>query len=434
VTFEYHGVPPSVFGALAEGGGGPEALSLLAAAQYSKHQLLLERVLHREDAVNHGQQKLTSRGYDLLAEVQRCDPEAAGVVIRHPSVAAWAARTLKASRNGSGADAEPHGLCAIAAAAAIRVRLPAQIEVPVSGGLVMLPSLGAAAASGDHAVVRVTATGAYIESGGGRAQVPPDPHQDAPGWSGLRRITVGRLDVLMDDLDPFRMPAVPDLASRQSAAQAAMWAAAFHGAWPLLDQHHPAIATEVAALVKVVVPRRPATQDMVSSSSPETFGGVAMSQPTGRRALAVTLAHEVQHIKLSALLDVVTLTRPDGGRRFYAPWRDDPRPVNGLLQGAYAFLGVARFWRGQRDLEHGAAGIEAHAQYARWRAATALAATTLSSSGQLTRAGTEFVNGIQRTLTAWMAEPVPDEARELARRQAEQHRDRWVSANGPIPA
>jgi uncharacterized protein len=432
VTLGYHGLPASVFGAIAEGGGGAEALSLLAAAQYSKHQLLLARTLRIQDT--DGQRALTSRGYDLLAEAQRCDPEAAGVVIRHPSVAAWAARALRASRNGAGADAEPHGLCAVAAAAAIRARLPAQIEVPASGGLVMLPSLGAAVAVGDHAVVRVTAPGAYVESGGGRVQVPPDPHRDAPGWSGLRRISAGRFDVLIDDLDRFRMPAVPDLASRQSAAQAAMWGAVFHEAWSLLELHHPAIATEVAALVKVVVPRRPASQGVVSSTSPETFGAVAMSPPTDQCAVAVTLAHEVQHIKLSALLDVVTLTRPDHGRLFYAPWRDDPRPADGLLQGAYAFLGVARFWRRQRDLEHGAAGIEAHAQYARWRTATALTTRTLSSCGQLTQAGTEFVNGIQRTLTAWMADPVPDEARELARHQAEQHRDRWVSANGPIPA
>jgi hypothetical protein len=32
----------------------------------------------------------------------------------------------------------------------------------------------------------------------------------------------------------------------------------------------------------------------------------------------------------------------------YAPWRSGPRPLNGLLQGAYAFLGVSGFWRQQR--------------------------------------------------------------------------------------
>ena len=30
----------------------------------------------------------------------------------------------------------------------------------------------------------------------------------------------------------------------------------------------------------------------------------------------------------------------------YVPWRDDPRPASGLLQGVYAHLGIARFRRG----------------------------------------------------------------------------------------
>src|SRR5581483_603165 len=60
---------------------------------------------------------------------------------------------------------------------------------------------------------------------------------------------------------------------------------------------------------------------------------------------AVTLAHELQHLKLGALLDIVTLALPDDGRRYYAPWRDDPRPLGGLLQGAYAYFGVSGFWR-----------------------------------------------------------------------------------------
>jgi HEXXH motif-containing protein len=158
-----------------------------------------------------------------------------------------------------------------------------------------------------------------------------------------------------------------------------------------------------------------------------------MSQPPDPCTLAVTLTHELQHIKLSALLDVITLTRPDDGRRFYAPWRDDPRPVDALLQGAYAFLGVSGFWRRQRFQEDGAARIRAHAEYARWRAATALATGTLRSSGSLTWPGMEFVQGMARTLKTWMSEPVPEKARALAWQQDEQHRDRWQRVHGPIP-
>jgi uncharacterized protein len=430
-----HSVPRPLFAAISEGGGGAEAIGLLAVAQHSKQLLMLGGLLSEARAADQGQWPLLSRGYDLLADAQHHNPAAANLVIRYPSVGAWAMRTLRALRGRPALPgAEPVRLCAVAAAAAIRAGLPVEIEVPVHEGAVVLPSLGAAAADGRRAVVRNRAAGAEVESAGRLVEIPPDPHQDAPGWKGLRRIRVGSLDAVVDDLDPFRMPALPDVAGRLGRVQADTLTATFGQAWPLLDRHHPAVAAEVAAAVKVIVPRDIPSQGVVSSSSPETFGAVAMSPPPDGCALAETLAHEVQHVKLSALIDVVPLTEPDDGRRFYAPWRDDPRPADGLLQGAYAYLGVSGFWRRQRLQEDGAARLRADSEYARWRAATALAAGALSSSGNLTPDGLEFVRGMTRTLEPWLADPVPEQARVLARQQADLHRRRWESANGPIPA
>jgi HEXXH motif-containing protein len=428
-------MPASLFDAMAEGGGGAGAVRELAAMQRSKHMLMLRGVLTEARAADHDQWALVSRGYDLLANAQNHDPTAADAVITHSSVGAWAKRTLRAllRRDEALAGAEPGLMCAVAAAAAIRARLPAQIEVPVRHGTIMLPSLGAAAVDGDHAVVRSSAAGGQVDSAARRVEIPSDPHQDAPGWEGLRRLRVGSFDVLVDDLDPFRMPAVPDLATRLSAAHADTLVAAFGQAWPLLDRHHPGIAAEAAALVKVIVPREVPASGVVSSSSPETFGAVAMSLPTDGRALAETLAHEVQHVKLSALSDAVELTKPDDGSRFYAPWREDPRPADALLQGAYAYLGVTGFWLRQRLHEDDAARVQADMEYERWRVAAALATGMLRSSGRLTRQGSEFVQGMRRTLDSWRGEPVPDQARMLARQEAERHRRRWEAVNGPIP-
>jgi HEXXH motif-containing protein len=436
VIFQHHGVPESLFKEIASGAGGAEAVEDLAAAQHSKRKFLLWQVLMQARESDPDQWRLASQGYDLLADAQQFDPAAADMVIMHSSVGAWAARTLRALLRPDDAlpGAEPGVMCTVAAAAAIRARLPAQIEVPVRQGTVMLPSLGAAALDGDRAIVRSTVASARVDSATRQVEIPPDMHRDAPGWKGLRRVTVGPFDAIVDDLDPFRMPAVPDLAGRLSAADAAAWAAAFREAWPLLDRHDSGIAAEIAAAIKAIVPRNVQANGLVSSSSPETFGAVAMSRPPDACALAESLAHEVQHVKLSALQDVVMLTEPDDGRRFYAPWRDDPRPIAGLLQGAYAFLGVAGFWRCQRHHEDGAAGIRAHAAYARWRAATAFAISTLGSSGRLTEPGEEFVRGMARTLNTWMAEPVPEQAHALARLQNEHHLDRWRSAHGPVLA
>jgi HEXXH motif-containing protein len=437
VILQYHRVPQPLFDEIAAGGGGTEAVDALAAGQRSKRKILLAGVPGAARAASPDQRRLASLGYDLLAEAQLYDSAAADVVISYPSVGAWARRTVRGLLRPDAAlpGAEPDLMCAVAAAAAIRARLPAQIEVPVRRGVVMLPSLGAAAADGERAVVRSTAAGAEVYSASRRVEIPADPHRDAGGWTGLRRVTAGPLDALVDDLDPFRMPAVQDLASRLDAAQADLWAAAFRQAWAMLHQHHRATAVEVAAAVKVIVPRDVPPLGVVSSSSPDTFGAVAMSQPYDGCALAETLAHEVQHLKLSALIDVVKLTEPDNGSSFYAPWRDDPRPADGLLQGIYAYLGVSGFWRLQRLHEHGDARMRADARYVRWRDAAATAAETLRSSGRLTPAGSRFVEVIVRTLSGWGAKDrVPEQAHTLARQIAEQHRRRWESVNRrPIP-
>jgi uncharacterized protein len=164
-------------------------------------------------------------------------------------------------------------------------------------------------------------------------------------------------------------------------------------------------------------------------TSHENFGAVGMSLPSDALTAAVTLAHEVQHAKLTALLDQVTMTRHDDGRRFYAPWRSDPRPVSGLLQGAYAYLGVSGFWRRQRHVETGNRAILAHAEFARWCKAAEGVARTLRESGALTREGNTFVAGMLTTLQSWNAESVPLQALEIAKRNAAEHVRHWQLRN-----
>jgi HEXXH motif-containing protein len=293
----------------------------------------------------------------------------------------------------------------------------------------VLPSLGTAQVSSGPAVLRTAGGTAEIASEAGRVRVPADPHHDGRGWLAVRRISIGSLSVLVDDSDPFRMPAVPDLAPRLDGPEVGEWEAAFQSAWSLLTRHHPDVAEEAATAIRVIVPIARPPHGQRSSSSAETFGAIALSQPRDVSLLAETMIHEVQHLKLCALADLVALTRRDDGRRFYAPWRDDPRPASGLLQGAYAYLGVSRFWRQQRHLAQGEAWIRAHAEFARWRSAASMATSTLTASGQLTETGEEFVRGMAQTLRAWQDERVPEESRALARREADEHLARWTSAH-----
>jgi len=419
MSIEPHGMPRNQFMALAQLGGNTEAIEALVAAQHSKHMILLYGVKEAAQPDD----RLAVAGYELLAEVQRSDPGAAAEVIRHPSVGAWALHTLRGDQLLPWA--RPSGLAAVAAAAVIRAGMDLEIEVPVSNGSVLLPSLGIAAASGDTAMVR---TGAK-EICSGDLRVPLRCGE--PGWRGLRHVQAGPLKVLIDDVDPFRMPATDgEPTGRLTQRQLAELAGTLNDAWGLLD---PASAAEIAALVRVIVPYHAPADGFVSTTSPLTFGTIALSQPPDRYTCAETLIHEAQHLKLCALLDLVRLTYPDDGRRYYAPWRDDPRPASGLIQGVYAFLGVTGFWRRQRTTATGTS-IEqrADAEFARWRDCSALAARTLLASGQLTSAGHDFVTEIAELLEAWQAEHVSERARGIARRKANLHKERWQSSYGHV--
>jgi len=435
MTRHFHSVPRQVFDELGDGGGGSGAVRVLASGQYSKHLHLLRGVLDTALETGHDHAASAQAGYHLLADVQRHDPAAVHAVISYPSVGAWALRTLRALRGGPAmAGAEPDGLTAVAAAAAIRAGFPAEIEVPSVGGLVALPSLGAVAVDDSVAVVRESSDGAEVAWSGAAAKVPDDPHQDALGWLAARQLRIGAFDVLVDDVDPFRMPAEPVVPRHLATTDFDSWDALIRDGWSLLARYHPEAADELAAATRTIVPLVTPPEGQISTSSVENFGAVALSHPPDARTFAVTLVHEVQHLKLSALLDIVTLTRPDDGRRFYAPWRDDPRPASGLLQGAYAYVGVSRFWRRQRHLDHGDAALRAHAEFARWRVAAMGAVRTLQSSGLLTMHGTDFVHRMAQTLRAWQDEKVPREARELADSEAAEHMTRWQSTNGVVSA
>jgi len=423
MTLGRHELPRSSFMALARGGGSPDAIALLVAAQRSKHAILMLGIANLARRGDWPDDALGMAGYELLTRAQARDRRATETVISHPSVAAWALHTLNSDQTVPGA--RPSGLASVAAAAAIRSGIAAEIEVPVIAGRVVLPSLGAAEAAGSTAVVRAQPGAAEVVSGARRVEA----RQGSPGWQEMRRARAGTLDVLIDDLDPFRMPASDGAPTeRLRPSQAAELQSTLRAAWPVLSA---ARAAEVAAIVRVIVPYQAPEGGHVSTSSPQCFGAVAMSRPPDKYTCAETLVHETQHLKLSALLDLVQLSKPDDGSRHYAPWRADPRPAAALLQGVYAFLGVSGFWREQCwNAQEPAVRQRAQAEFARWREGAAVAAGTLLDSGQLTPDGLLFVAEMARVLDDWRHEPVPDEALVLARRKADRHLTRWHMDNG----
>lgn len=302
MSVRYHALPRNLFEAVAAGGGGPQAVRALAAAEHSKHVILMLGVLEAAQGADAEQARYARLGHEVLVEVERHDPRGAAWVTSYPAVGAWAVRTMRALRADNGASAaQPARLAAVAAAAAIRSGLDAEVPVLPDAGVVSLPSLGSVRVDADSAVVRSRAGRAEVRWAHGRVEVRRDSGQDGPGWQDLRSCRAGDLNVLIDDLDPFRMPSLVGFAPRLSAHRVGEWENALQQGWRVLAAGHPAIAADAAVAISVIVPLDRSAHGGRSSSSSEAFGAVAMSRPADPCTCAVTVTHELQHLKLCAL-------------------------------------------------------------------------------------------------------------------------------------
>jgi uncharacterized protein len=110
--------------------------------------------------------------------------------------------------------------------------------------------------------------------------------------------------------------------------------------------------------------------------------------------------HEFQHVKLGAILDLYDLYDPSDDRLYYAPWREDRRPLEGLLQGTYAHLAVSDYWRVRQQATTGAESRLAAERYAFWHGHTRTAIETLAESGSMTTLGMEFVIAMRESASS----------------------------------
>ncbi|MGI8332666.1 HEXXH motif domain-containing protein [Actinomadura scrupuli] len=409
-------VPQSVFDSLAE--GHPSALTGRFLAGTARDvSLLLLKAVAEESGTGPG-----AWGFDVLTKLHSASPARVDRVLRYPAVGAWARETLRALRRGE--PGRPGLMLTVAAAAALRAGLDFEATVEPADGLVMLPSVGQAALDGTSCGISVSQGRAELSGRGSRVRVPAAPHDDGAGWQGLRPVAAAadglHLRLMIDDLDPYRFPIA--VAPRLAAADVRCWRSLLQEAWRLLCRHHRPLATELRATISVLTPLNAGAAGPVSGTSQTTFGSVALAPPHDPLLLAETLAHEVQHAKLAALLQLVDLVRPERGERYYAPWRPDHRPIGGLLHGAYAHLGVAAFWRRQRFHEE---DDFAHAEFVRWRNAADEAAEVIEDSGALTPLGRRFVQGMRRTLRSFHRDRVSAAAVAHAHRAADVHRARY---------
>jgi hypothetical protein len=143
--------------------------------------------------------------------------------------------------------------------------------------------------------------------------------------------------------------------------------------------------------------------------------------------LGVAVLHEFRHTLLNGLIFLTPLFE-ECDELLYAPWRDDPRPLGGLVHGAYAFSGVARYWR-TRGVE-GLAGFE----YALWRSAVRTVLGSLREHRALTAPGHALIDSLDEQTAGWHAERVGVREQRLARLATVHHRATWRAHHLQVPA
>jgi HEXXH motif-containing protein len=436
------GIAEAEFDALASGRGGPGAIRLLRRARESKHLIMIHAMQHLAAGVAADSVAALEHGFGLLGAARERADEDAGAVLGHPAVGGWLAtclRRLTGTADGPDPlDVELAQLGAVAATAAIRAGLEFVVTVPLRQGGVFLPGLGRAqfpGAAPGLATIRSDGARARIEAAGCSVAIPDDPSEDGEGWLGLYRLRSDVdgvvIELELDDLDPARSGHGETVTPRQGASERVAWQELLDAAWQVLVRDHPDRAAELSVGLVAIVPL--VTEDAGTArtiTARDAFGSMCATRSGTGLTFADSLVHEFQHSKLYALADVVPLHTAGAEPVHYSPWREDPRPLDGLLHGAYSYLGVTDFWDAQRHLlADNAERDYAEFEFCRWSRQVVAAVEVLLESGHLTDAGTRLVRGMDAASRRWQATPGPPRLRRLADLAIVDHRTRWALRN-----
>jgi HEXXH motif-containing protein len=481
-----HRLPREYFEEFCSGGGGPAAVRELWTSELSRRMLLLRAVSAAAGAPNEslpapgrdhapggeirhasaappirprtgspryahqlGPLPPAATAWSALTAAEAAAREPVRELLLRPQIGNWAAYTLRRHRGRVAASATPLWLDlgvihTVALLASAEAGLSWNTRLPVRSGRLMLPGLGMvklpAVGPADYADAETLDGEIRLRHHGSTFNIPVPGGLESVHWQGLRTLRVEgptSLAITFDDLDPFRNLAEPVRPNRRSDAEFAAWQKLLDEAWGLLCQEHPPTAAAMAEGLVCIVPLADDGWGIRSASTGEAFGSVLISQPPDAISLALSLVHEFQHTKLGGLMHLGAMCRPaDEGvqDRYYAPWRDDPRPLAGLIQGLYAYVGITGFWQRRRKRAHGDDRRTADFEYAYARFQVGQAMTEALRSGRLTPWGEALLDRLSAAIGPWSPGAEEQEAVEAATLLADFHRAAWAARHTPEPA
>ncbi|MFD4760016.1 HEXXH motif-containing putative peptide modification protein [Streptomyces sp. NPDC058439] len=417
-------LPDHILRRLGRTEGDADTLHVLVRDQDTRRFLLLRALLDAAEAAPatvcpHRALDRLRQDWALLESAERTDRAAVRTVLLHPLVGPWAQRCLR-GLSGSGPSTELRTdldhLSALAAAAAIRAGVAFTTRLTAHDGFLPLPTLGALRTVPGPVDIAFSDGELTVRPVGVRAPLVVRTQRDGtadsadPRWLPvlvLPAVLPGAGPVPLDDVDPYRTDGGGLVRHGLSAAthiddhERKAWIESWSGLAPLLRIGGEHRLTEAAVLLRCLVPLGPPPGSgptgegaaHCSGTRREAFGAVLSSKPSTPAYLASTLVHELHHTKLAALGALVPLHHEDATPRHFAPWRSDPRPFDGLLQGAYSHIALADYWQrfalGARRVTH---RDLAWSEHARCREQVGAVLPVLAGSAALTREGRVFVD------------------------------------------
>lgn len=225
-----------------------------------------------------------------------------------------------------------------------------------------------------------------------------------------------------------------------SQENAIRWSAPLEHSFAIIENVWPALGQELAEGLRAILPVVGSRPDVHTSASfREAPGLVALSWTPDTSVLAEAIVHEYHHQKLNALLILDPLIASDSAPRHYSPWRDDPRPLTGVLHGAFAFQAVLGFW--SAALTSGIPLLSEDRLRQRVvlvRRQVEWAIQTLEESAVFTSLGAALVEAIDETVRDDAPTRIDDAAACHIEQRVLEHHDRWMRVHGsrelvPVP-
>ena len=429
--------------ALLTGTGSPEDSSTLDHVRRSRNLLLLCGLREVAEAEQAGAAR-TARlrdNYSALSAIESAYQERSARLMAHPHVGAWLAMCLKhVMGREQGRVLRPlwadlAHLGAITVAAAVMTGAEIEATVPVHRGRIFIPTFGCIDAGSDSAWELVTVRslpGGFLRlTETGQVFAPGQLGGENPGGLDLRHVSAScnglAVDLELDDLDPYRDCHHLGAAGRLPVGEVESWRRMLTEAWEILAIRHYHAATSVTRELVTLVPLLARGMSGISATSRHAPGTVTLTPPRDGTRLAATLVHELQHTRLGLALELIPLAGRPPGERLYSPWREDPRPLTGLIHGLHAATAVADFWR--IEAQAGQAGPVAAFQYARVRKQIETALDALSRLSPLTDASTILVEAVKDLAASSVSAPVSPRFSGLAEDVTLDHAVRWRLLN-----